>query len=122
MTSWGKPVIFVETAVAKFYRNMHIHLSLALFFLADAVWAKDEKPFAFDTSIEGLRSQEFSVGMFYFLAFCIFVFTAIVFAYMFKGKGSRLKTGEKIMFVWILIGIVVSVIFAATQMLHGYLF
>ena len=60
--------------------------------------------------------------MFYFLAFCIFIFTMIVFAYMFSGKQKQLKTGEKVLFVWIFLGIVAAVFFAATQMLHGYLF
>jgi membrane protease YdiL (CAAX protease family) len=84
--------------------------------------AEQNNPFAHDTSIEGMRSQEFSVGMFYFLAFCIFVFTVIVLAFMFKGKQKNLKTGEKVLFIWILLGVVAAVIFAATQMLDGYLF
>jgi len=79
-------------------------------------------PFGIDTSIEGLNSQEFSVGIFYFLIASIVVFTIFVFMFMFKGKASRLKAGEKVMFVCILLGIVVAVVFGAAQMLHGYLF
>jgi heme/copper-type cytochrome/quinol oxidase subunit 4 len=79
-------------------------------------------PFGMDTSIEGMKSQEFSVGIFYFLIICIVVFTIFVFMFMFKSKKSNLKTGEKILFAWILGGIVVAVLFAAAQMLHGYLF
>lgn len=79
-------------------------------------------PFGMDTSIEGMKSQEFSVGIFYFLIICIVVFTIFVFMFMFKNKKSNLKTGEKILFAWILGGIVVAVMFAAAQMLHGYLF
>ena len=79
-------------------------------------------PFGIDTSIEGLKSQEFSVGIFYFLIASIIVFTIFVFMFMFKGKTSNLKQGEKILFVWILLGIVVAVGFGAAQMLHGYLF
>lgn len=78
-------------------------------------------PFGIDTSIEGLKSQEVSVGIFYFLVASIIVFTIFVFMYMLKSK-TKLKTGEKILFVWILIGVVVAVIFGASQMLHGYLF
>ena len=48
--------------------------------------AEQTNPFAHDTTIEGMRSQDFSVGMFYFLAFCILVFVLIVFAFLFKGK------------------------------------
>lgn len=79
-------------------------------------------PFGIDTSIEGLKSQEFSVGIFYFLIASIVVFTIFVFMFMFKGKTSSLKQGEKILFIWILLGIVVAVGFGAAQMLHGYLF
>ena len=73
------------------------------------------------TGIESLYSQQFSVGIFYFLLFCIVLFTIIVFAFLFLGK-TKLKTGEKILFAWILLGVVVAVIFGAAQMLHGYLF
>ena len=78
-------------------------------------------PFGIDTSIEGLKSQEVSVGIFYFLIASIVVFTIFVFMFMTKGK-TNLKKGEKILFVWILLGVVVAVIFGASQMLHGYLF
>jgi heme/copper-type cytochrome/quinol oxidase subunit 4 len=83
---------------------------------------EQENPFNTDTTIEGMRSQEFSVGMFYFLAFCIVVFTLIMFAFMFKGRQKTLKTGEKVLFFWIFLGIVAAVAFATTQMLQGYLF
>ena len=79
-------------------------------------------PFGIDTSIEGMNSQEFSVGIFYFLIVAIVVFTGFVFMFMFKDKAVKLKTGEKILFAWLLLGIVVAVGFGAAQMLHGYLF
>lgn len=79
-------------------------------------------PFGVDTSIEGMNSQEFSVGIFYFLVASIVIFTAFVFLYMTKDKTANLKKGEKVLFVWILLGIVVAVGFGAAQMLHGYLF
>ncbi len=79
-------------------------------------------PFGVDTSIEGMKSQEFSVGIFYFLIASIVVFTIFVFMFMTMGKTEKLKLGEKILFAWILFGIVVAVVFGATQMLHGYLF
>ncbi len=78
-------------------------------------------PFGIDTSIEGMKSQEFSVGIFYFLIASIVVFTIFIFMFMTKGKAD-LKIGEKILFAWILLGVVVAVIFGAAQMLHGYLF
>ena len=79
-------------------------------------------PFGIDTSIEGMKSQEFSVGIFYFLIASIVVFTVFVFMFMLKDKTTNLKKGEKILFVWIFFGIVVAVIFGAAQMLQGYLF
>jgi len=79
-------------------------------------------PFGLDTSIEGMNSQEFSVGIFYFLVVAIFIFTAFIFLFMFKGKGAGLKTGEKWLFAWLLFGVFVALGFGATQLLHGYLF
>lgn len=86
------------------------------------VSAEQKNPFAHDTSIEGMRSQKFSVGMFYFLAFCILVFVMIIFAFMFKGRQKKIKTGEKVLLAWIFFGIIAAVFFAVTQMLDGYLF
>ena len=80
--------------------------------------------------VEGLYSQQFSVGIFFFLLLCIVFFTVIVFKFM-KSSGKtterdqpvkRLKTGEKIMFFWIYLGIIAAVIMAAMQLLQGYLF
>ena len=39
-----------------------------------------------------------------------------------KGKSSKLKTGEKLLFIWIMFGVVVAIVFGAAQMMHGYLF
>ncbi len=75
--------------------------------------------------VEGLYSQQFSVGIFFFLLICIIVFSVVVFKFMstgsVKGGGSKLKTGEKIMFAWIILGIVGAVIMAVMQLLQGYL-
>jgi len=80
------------------------------------------RPFGVDMSIESMSSQQFSVGIFYFLIFAIIMFVGISFLYMFKDKKNKLKTGEKWLFVWILFGVVVAVGFGAAQMMHGYLF
>ena len=77
--------------------------------------------------IEGIYSQQFSVGIFIFLIICIIVFTIIVFKFMGSGANkdgtkSGLKTGEKIMFFWIFVGIIGAVAMAAVQLLQGYLF
>lgn len=84
--------------------------------------AEGSGPFGFDTSIEGMMSQQFSVGIFYFLVTAILIFTVFIFVFMFKGKGAKLKVGEKILFGWLLLGVLVAVGFGAAQLLHGYLF
>jgi len=76
-----------------------------------------------DLSIEGMRSQQFSVGVFLFMLLTIFVFSAIVYSVVFgKYAPKTMRLGEKIMFGAIILGIVVAIIFGATQMLSGYLF
>lgn len=88
-------------------------------FAVHIIAAQAEDPSLF--GVEGLYSQRFSVGIFYFLLFSILLFTAIVFAFMFSGK-TKLKRGEKLLFAWIFLGIIVAIIFGASQMLNGFLF
>lgn len=76
-----------------------------------------------DLSIEGMRSQQFSEGVFVFLLIGIVVFSGIVIALMFsKNRPGKVRLGERMMFAAIILGIVVAVIFGALQMLGGYLF
>ena len=84
--------------------------------------SEGSRPFGIDTSIEGMNSQRFSVGIFYFLIVAIGVFTVFIFMFMFKGRTSKLKPGEKWLFAWILAGVVGAVLFGAAQLLDGYLF
>lgn len=81
-----------------------------------------QRPLGFDMSIDGMQTQGFSVGIFVFLIIGIIVFTLIVFAFLTKSKGAQLKTGEKYLFAWILFGVVISVLFGASQLLFGNLF
>ena len=83
--------------------------------------AEKVRPFGIDMSIESMSSKSFSAGMFYFLIFAIIIFVVISFLYMFKDKTQKLKRGEKILFVWILFGVVVAVVMGAVQMMHGFL-
>jgi hypothetical protein len=107
----------------QYFLGSVISLADALNFLHCGLSVKEGSgPFGIDTSIEGMKSQEFSVGIFYFLIASIVIFTIFVFMYMTKDKTANLKKGEKILFIWILMGIVVAVGFGAAQMLHGYLF
>jgi polyferredoxin len=80
--------------------------------------------YTINRSIESMDTQEFSIGVFYFLIIAIIVFVVIAFLFMFKnrGKKSNLKRGEKVLFIWIMLGVVVAVIFGAAQMIEGYLF
>ena len=77
-----------------------------------------------DLSIEGMRSQEFSVGMFFFLLFGIGFFSVIVGGLLIgrkKTETEKMRKGEMIMFGAIIMGIIVAIIMASVQMLHGYL-
>ncbi len=76
-----------------------------------------------DLSIEGMRSQRFGVGVFVFLLIGILVYCGIILVVA-RGKHAAkdMKTGEKVLFGVIIMGVVVSVIFGATQMLSGVLF
>jgi hypothetical protein len=76
-----------------------------------------------DLSIEGMRSQQFSEGVFVFLMVGIVVFSGIVLALMFgKKQAKKMRLGERLMFSAIILGVVVAVAFGALQMLGGYLF
>jgi len=76
-----------------------------------------------DLSIEGMRSQQFSEGVFAFLLIGILVFSGVIIALMFsKNRPKKIRLGERLMFTAIILGVVVAVIIAAMQMLGGYLF
>jgi hypothetical protein len=90
--------------------------------LAVAQLSSDLSP-KLDLSIEGMRSQQFSEGVFAFLLIGIVVFSGIVIALMFsKNRPKEVRFGERLMFAAIILGVVVAVIFGAAQMLGGYLF
>lgn len=88
------------------------------------VVADAEQAATFDGGIESMSSQSFGVGIFYFLIIAILVFVGISFLVVFKdkGKSSKMKAGEKLLFIWIMFGVVVAIVFGAAQMMHGYLF
>jgi hypothetical protein len=76
-----------------------------------------------DMSIEGMRSQRFSVYIFVFLMIGIAVFSGIIYSLL-KGKyaPTKMRLGERLMFIAIILGVVVATGFGATQLLTGYLF
>jgi phosphoglycerol transferase MdoB-like AlkP superfamily enzyme len=90
--------------------------------LAVAQYGSELSP-KLDLSIEGMRSQQWSEGIFAFLLVGIVVFIGIVIAFMFSKKRSeKIKLGERMMFAAIILGVVVAITFGAVQMLGGYLF
>ena len=76
-----------------------------------------------DLSIEGMRSQQFSVGVFIFMLLGVFVFLGIIYVVAFgRASPKNMKTGEKVMFLAIVMGTLTAVAMGAVQMLSGYLF
>lgn len=76
-----------------------------------------------DLSIEGMQSQKFSQGVFIFMLVGVVVFCVIIYTVAHgKHAPSKMKTGERVMFVAIILGVIGAVVFGATQMLEGYLF
>ena len=95
-------------------------LSLGSLLAGYAIPALAEGP-GFNTGIEGMDSRQWSVGIFIFLIFCIFVFVVIVVKFMTTDKVTKLKRGEKFMFAWIILGVIAAVIIGAMQLLQGRL-
>ncbi len=79
--------------------------------------------FGIDMSIEGLRAQKYSIGIFVFLVLSLILFSYIIYLYLPKGekKISQLKTGEKIMFGSIILGVILAIIIGWIQLIEGYL-
>jgi hypothetical protein len=76
-----------------------------------------------DLSIEGMRSQQFSEAVFAFLLVGILVFSVMVVIFWFsKNRPEQVRLGEKLMFLGIVMGVAVAVVFGALQMLGGILF
>jgi len=76
-----------------------------------------------DLSIEGMRSQQFSTGVFFFMLLGVLVFSGIIFMVMFGNHApKKMRFGEKVMFGLIIAGVIVAVIFGGLQLLGGYLY
>lgn len=74
-------------------------------------------------TMEGMRGQEFSVGIFIFMLIGVLVFAGVILRFVWMARReSGLKIGEKIMFIWIIFGTIVAVIFGGLQLLQGRLF
>ncbi len=73
-----------------------------------------------------MRSHSYSVGIFAFMMIAIAVFVGIMIAFYRMGnkEGSAsggVKRGEKVLFIMIGLGVVAASIFAALQLLDGFL-
>jgi len=84
---------------------------------------KDNRVLGIDMSIEGLRSQTYSVGIFIFLIISLIFFSIIIYFYLPRGKDNenKLKKGEKIMFGAIISGIFIAIGIGWLQLIEGYL-
>ncbi|RJQ46214.1 MAG: hypothetical protein C4528_07475 [Gammaproteobacteria bacterium] len=80
-----------------------------------------QNPLREDRGVDSLYSQQFSIGIFFFMLLAIIFFASIVVGFMAGKNVKGLKRGEKWLFAWIFLGIVVAVIFGALQLLGGYL-
>lgn len=79
---------------------------------------QDPDPF----TIESMRSKQYSVGIFFFMVLGIAVFSAILYNFFLRAKSEGMRTGEKVLFVWLVLGVVVALAFGTTQLLFGHLF
>lgn len=78
----------------------------------------DADPF----TIESMRSKEYSVGIFFFMVLGIAVFSAILYNFFLRAKEEGMRKGEKILFAWLVLGVIVAAAFGTVQLLYGHLF
>ena len=76
----------------------------------------------YDLGIESMRSHGYSVGIFIFLLVSIAVFLFILTAFWRNSRGAAIKTGEKVLLGMIVAGVFIAIMFAAAQLLDGFLF
>ncbi|MFV2057181.1 MAG: hypothetical protein ACC707_11985 [Thiohalomonadales bacterium] len=74
-----------------------------------------------DMSIEGLRAQKYSVGIFVFLVISLIFFSGIIYLYVPRKGKEGLKTGEKFMFGSIIAGVFIAVAVGWLELIEGYL-
>lgn len=83
----------------------------------------ESSPAKLDMGIEGMRSQNFSVGVFFFMLLGVAVFSGIIYSVAFgKFAPKVMKPGEKVMFGAIIVGTILAVVFGGLQLLTGDLF
>jgi hypothetical protein len=76
-----------------------------------------------DMSIEGMRSQQWGIGVFVFMLIGVLTFSGIIYAVSFgKFAPKNMKTGERVMIIAVILGTLTAVVFGGIQLLSGYLF
>jgi len=85
-----------------------------------AAFAAEDKPY--DFGIEGMRSQNYSIGILIFLFVSMGVFVGVIRLFYKHTDMTKVKTGEKVLMGMIVLGVVVAGIFAVLQLFDGYLF
>ncbi|MDQ6993013.1 MAG: hypothetical protein Q9M31_06015 [Mariprofundus sp.] len=89
---------------------------------SSSVMAAEVVKQSFDLGIESMRSQGYSVFIFIFLMIGIVLFLGIIAVFARTGQGAKLKTGEKVLMLMIVLGVFAAIAFAALQLLDGFLF
>jgi len=94
--------------------------TLLTFILPYAALAAEDK--AYDFGIEGMRSQNYSIGILIFLFVSMGVFVGVIRLFYQHTDMTKVKTGEKVLMGMIVLGVVIAGIFAVVQLADGYLF
>ncbi len=113
-------MIFDLIGNSSFLAKLWLYLNEAMFAVQEVA---DNRLLGIDMSIEGLRSQSFSVGIFVFLIISLIFFSMIIYFYLPRGKDNqnKLKTGEKVMFGAIISGVFIAIGMGWLQLIEGYL-
>ncbi len=97
-----------------------ISASIISFCLPGMIYAAEQQ--VFDMGIEGMNSQAHSVGIFIFMIVSMLVFVGVIALFFKNTDMSSVKKGEKVLMGIIVLGVIVSAVFAGVQMLDGFLF
>lgn len=72
-------------------------------------------------TIEGMKSQEYSVGIFFFMLAGIVLFAVVIYKFTRDAKKEGMRRGEVVLFGWLIFGLIGAVIYGAAQLLFGQL-
>jgi len=101
---------------------LRVFLTVCSWFSLSVMSAWAEEPQKFDLGVESMRSHSYSVGIFIFMMVAMALFLGIVIGYWRHESAKQMRTGEKMMFLAIVLGVFGAAIFAAIQLLDGFLF